>query len=116
MKTTSCVIAIGLLLSLAGCAGMEGAGHKYIMRGQILEVSGESTYLCIGTKDGARVGQELGVFRFTKQPSHPKSQGVRFKKEKTGVVQITGVMDEHMATANIISGQVKQNYIVELTP
>ena len=116
MKIASFVVAIGLLLPLAGCAGMESAGHKYLMRGQILEVSGDSAYLCVGSKDGARVGQELSVYKFTKQLSHPKPQGQRFKKEKTGVVQITGIKDEHMATAKIISGLVKQHYIVELVP
>ncbi|MCW0218721.1 MAG: hypothetical protein OJI67_10410 [Prosthecobacter sp.] len=116
MKIASFVVAIGLLLPLAGCAGMEGAGHKYVMRGQILEVSGDATYLCVGTNDGAKVGQELGVYKYTKQPSHPKLQARKFKKEKTGVVQITEIMDEHMATAKIISGQAKQNYIVELAP
>lgn len=114
MKIASFVVTIGLLLPLAGCAGMEGAGHKYVMRGQILEVSDDSTYLCVGTNDGAKVGQELGVYKYTKRPSHPKLQARKFKKEKTGVVRITGIMDEHMATAKIISGQAKQNYIVEL--
>lgn len=116
MKIASFVVAIGLLLPLAGCAGLEGAGHKYLMRGQILEVSGDAAYLCVGAKDGARVGQELSVYKFTKQSSHPKPQGLKFKKEKTGIVQITGIQDEHMATAKIISGRVKQHYIVELAP
>lgn len=116
MKIALFVVAIGLLLPLAGCAGLEGAGHKYLMRGQILEVNGDAAYLCVGAKDGARVGQELSVYKFTKQPSHPKPQGLKFKKEKTGIVQITGIQDEHMATAKIISGRVKQHYIVELAP
>ncbi len=50
-----------LLFSAAGCATMESAGHKYIMRGQVLEVAGDEAYLCIGSEDGARVGQELAV-------------------------------------------------------
>ena len=45
-----------LLLLITSCATIEKAGHKYIMRGQVLEVSDNIAYLCIGSKDGAQIG------------------------------------------------------------
>ncbi|RJQ77907.1 MAG: hypothetical protein C4519_12800 [Desulfobacteraceae bacterium] len=50
----------------AGCAAMGTARHAYIMKGQILEVDGREAYLCIGSTDGARAGQEFPVYRYVK--------------------------------------------------
>ena len=105
-----------LLLFMSGCATFESAKHKYIMRGQILEVTGDTAYLCIGSKDGAQVGQEYTVYRFVKVPL-VKTRGTVnyvFKREQAGGIKITEIVDEHMATAQITRGEVKANYIVEL--
>ena len=110
------VLSLSLMLFVvsAGFAGLESLKHEYIMRGQILEVSEGTAYLCIGSADGAKVGQELTVYRFMKTGSPgPKTQ-VYFKREETGKVKITEIVDEHMANAKIISGQVKEHDVVEL--
>jgi predicted small secreted protein len=100
---------------LAGCATLESAGHKYIMRGQILEVTGDTVYLCIGSSDGAKVGQEYAVVKFVKVPKpYDKPPVPYFKREETGVVKITEIVHEHMANAKIVSGAAKENDMVEL--
>ncbi len=38
-----------ILLAAMGCATMETAGHKYLMRGQVLEAKDGTAYLCLGT-------------------------------------------------------------------
>jgi hypothetical protein len=43
----------------------------------------------------------------------PKTS-VRYVREKTGKVKIFEIVDEHMANAKIVSGEAKENYIVEL--
>jgi hypothetical protein len=109
-------ILVVLLILMAGCATLDSAKHKYIMRGQVLEITGDTAYLCIGSHDGAQVGQEYTVYRFVKVPNY-KSRGTVnyiFKKEKTGGIKITEVVDEHMATAQIMGGEVKEHYVVEL--
>ncbi|SPJ15894.1 conserved hypothetical protein [Syntrophobacter sp. SbD2] len=95
---------------------LESAGHKYIMRGQILDVTGDTVYLCIGSSEGAKVGQEFAVVKFVKvpNPNPAKSPAPHFKREETGVVKITEIVDEHMALAKIVSGAAKVNYMVEL--
>jgi hypothetical protein len=105
-----------LLILMAGCATLESAKHKYVMRGQILEVTGDTTYLCIDSKDGALVGQEYSPYRFVKVRV-VKSRGMVnyiFNREQTGRIKITEIVDERMATAQIMGGEVKANYVVEL--
>jgi hypothetical protein len=105
-----------LLLLITSCATIEKAGHKYIMRGQVLEVSDNIAYLCIGSKDGAQVGQEYTVYRFVKVPNPYSRPGAQysFKREETGRIKITEIVDEHMATAKVVRGEVKENDVVEL--
>ena len=105
-----------LLILMAGCATLDSAKHKYIMRGQVLEVTGDTAYLCIGSHDGAQVGQEYTVYRFVKVPNPYARHGAQysFKREETGKIKITEIVDEHMATAKVLAGQVAANYVVEL--
>ena len=107
-------LSLILIVALAGCASLETAGHKYIMRGQILEVDGDTAYLCIGSADGAKVGQELTVYRVLRIGTPGQRTTVRYERKQAGKVRITEIVDEHMANAKIISGQAKENYIVEL--
>ena len=114
-KMSIAILAGFLLMIIAGCASMETAHHQYIMKGQILEMSDNMAYLCIGSKDGAKPGQELAVFRYVKSaPLTQKTSRPSYNKEETGMVKITEVVDEHYAWAKILSGEVKENYTVEL--
>jgi len=101
-------------LTFTGCAKMEAANHQYAMRGQILDVNQNTAYLCIGSRDGARAGQEFSVYKFERIFSNPKMQVPSFKREETGTVKITEIVDEHYAKASILNGDVKVNYVVEL--
>ena len=95
----------------AGCAGSQKAYHGAIMRGTVLEASGkDDVYLCVGSRDGAKVGQELNVYRF-KQATGAKS---RWKRERSGRIKITEIVDEHFARAAVVSGSIKPNEVAEL--
>ena len=101
-------------LSLSGAAGLETVVHKYIMRGQVLEVVDSTAYLCVGSQDGAQVGEEFTVYRFDRIPNpNPKVSAPMFKKQEIGKVKITEIVDEHMANAKILSGKVKVNDVIE---
>lgn len=117
MKTNFITISLSILVLsfMTSCASLETAGHKYIMRGQILESTSEGVYLCIGSGDGAEVGQELEVYKFviTSTPAQKAAQP-KYKREETGTVKITEIVDEHYAKAKILTGQAKENSIVEL--
>jgi hypothetical protein len=105
-----------LVVAMAGCSRMDTARHEMLMKGQFLEVTDNSAYLCIGSKDGAEVGDQFAVYKFTrvanpdsKYAAHPK-----YDREQVGKIKITEIVDEHMAKANIASGEVKPTYFIEL--
>ena len=106
-----------LFIVTAGCATMQSAGHKYMMKGQILDVSDGVAYLCIGSAEGAKEGQEFAVYRHTKLPySGGKQASPSYKREEVGAVKIIEVVDVHYARANILRGDIKENDIAELSP
>ena len=115
MKTRVFVsLLCGVLIAIAsGCATIDSTRHSYIMRGQILDVTDDGVYLCIGSKDGAVVGQEYAVYRFTRT-SNFKSPLPTFKKMDAGTVKLTEITDEHYAKARVIVGEAKIHDIVEL--
>lgn len=105
---------MGLFL-VTSCAAVQQqpAYHRLVMKGSIIYTTDDSIYLCIGKKDGASAGQELDVYKitFTGQPKRPE-----FVRTKTGRVKIKEIVDEHFATAAVISGTAEKNDIVELAP
>ncbi|MEO5356268.1 MAG: hypothetical protein H7844_03095 [Nitrospirae bacterium YQR-1] len=98
-------------LTIGACAGLEHSYHENIMKGTILEKTGSDVYLCIGTKDGAQVGQELSVYSLKKLTAKGRLRD--WEREFTGKVKITEIVDEHFAKGKVISGSVKENDIVE---
>ncbi len=99
-----------ILLMTMGCASLEAARHKYFMRGQVLEVQDGTAYLCLGTEQGAKVGQVFTVRRYVRTGG-PRGGG--YKVDYVGTVKITEV-ESHMAYAKIVTGDVKANDIVDL--
>ncbi len=102
-------LSIILFFIITSCATLETARHKYIMRAQILEATADGVYLCIGSADGAEVGQEYKVYRFVKRPPIKS-----YKRQEIGTVKITEIVDEHFAKAKILTGEAREHDIVEL--
>ena len=99
-----------MIILLTSCATMGKAYHKYFMKGSIIETDDSNIYLCIGSNDGAEVGQELDVYKI-RTISKARST---FQREHTGKVKITEIVDEHFAKAKVISGKAAKDDIVEL--
>jgi hypothetical protein len=99
-----------MVILLTSCATMGKAYHKYLMKGSIIETYDSDIYLCIGSNDGAEVGQELDVYKI-RTISKARST---FQREHAGKVKITEIVDEHFAKAKVISGKAEKNDIVEL--
>jgi hypothetical protein len=115
-KSIVSALLITWLLVMSGCASLQKAEHEYIMRGQVLEVTGSSAYICIGKTDGAQVGQEFTVYRFVRSGFlSPRNQQPSFKKEHVGRVKIEEIVHDHYSNANILAGSVKVNDVVELS-
>lgn len=104
------VPVIFMIILLTSCATMDKAYHKYLMKGSIIETYDSDIYLCIGSNDGAEVGQELDVYKI-RTISKARST---YQREHTGKVKITEIVDEHFAKAKVISGKAEKDNIVEL--
>lgn len=113
-KNIIVILLFAAFLSISGCAKMESAYHENSMKGQILEVTDNVAYLCIGSRDGAKIGQEFSIYKYEKIPNISKFSGQKFKREEVGSVKIVEIVDEHYAKATVLSGEAKINYMVEL--
>ena len=108
------VCALGAALVLSGCVA-GGVRHGWIMRGQVLALDNGVATVCIGTRDGAKVGQVLEVEHITiNSGNSPKGTGPTFSRSAAGSVEITQLFDEHYARAKIVSGSPAVNDVVEL--
>lgn len=114
-RTFLSALLVILFATSMGCATMETARHQYIMRGSVLEVTDGTAYICLGTEQGANVGQEFTVKRYIRTALPPKGQQPTYKVETVGSVKITKT-ESHMANATILSGNIKENDVVELKP
>lgn len=85
------------------------------MAGSVLESTETEIYLCIGTSEGAEVGQELDVVRVTRDTSTNPKHGLRFKHRKVGTVRIDAIVDEHFAKATVVGGEGEKGDIVRLS-
>ena len=111
------VCATALIFATAfgsAVAAEDSFNHKYIMRGQVLELEGNTLVVCVGKQDGAEVGQVLGVVRHVRVPGNSKKAGPRYRREDVGSVRISSLFDEHYANAKIVKGSPKVNDTVEL--
>lgn len=107
------LVALAVVASSAHAAD-SGFRHKYLMRGQVLELQDSTLVVCIGTADGAEVGQELDVIRHVRISQGPKATGPTFRPTDVGRARITTIFDEHYAQAIVLEGEAKVGDIVEL--
>ncbi|WP_232426727.1 hypothetical protein [Teredinibacter turnerae] len=101
------------IVFLGGCAALK---HGLIMKGQVVDVRGDSVTLCIGNRDGAKAGDKLEVMRsvFKKGVVITEEGESDFKLVNVGRVEIEKVINEHYATAKVITGDIKVSDVAEL--
>lgn len=111
-SVVSLILATFVIFLMSSCATVgQKVYHGFLMKGSIIEASDSEVYLCIGSKDGASVSQELDVYKIIQR----QSKATPFRRVLTGKVKITEIIDEHFAKATVISGKAEKNDIVELT-
>lgn len=113
MKTTLAKFSYLLIaiLFVSACSSTQFY-HQNIMRGQVVGINGKEAVVCIGARDGAKVGQELQVYRYNWEPVIEEGEG-RYTVEKIGAVVVKSVVDDHFAKVAITSGDVKKSDMVE---
>ena len=114
------------LFTMSSCA-TTSCGQKYTkssgmisVKGSVIKVADKGVYLCIGSLDGAYVGQELEVWRtiYGKGTATTDVEGFttssgEISESMVGKVKITKVLDDHYSMAEVISGEAKLHDIVE---
>lgn len=104
---------------LGGCS----IGHE-TMRGSIVMKFEDRAHVCIGTSDGAQVGDIMFVYRvkvdntwwlpeYQQRVPTGRTATQRYQKIKVGEVKVTEIFDEHFAAVVLISGELQSNDIVE---
>lgn len=115
------VIFVTLIVTvMAGCLSWKRAVyHRYYMKGQILEANDKQAYLCIGSEEGARVGQEFNVYRHVRTGNPDFSWAgptTQYAKEKTGRIKITRIHLGHYSYADILEGNIRRYDLAEFEP
>ena len=113
------------LFTVASCATTScqkySKGGGIAIKGSVVQVADKGVYLCIGSLDGASVGQELEVWRTNYGTGSKASTSIysgsvssgEISENIVGKVKITKVLDEHYSFAEVISGNAMLHDIVE---
>lgn len=110
----SIVAALAGLAMLATTPALaQGIGHKFFMRGSIVDTDAAGPVICIGKADGATVGQTLEVYRVKQLPGPSKSPPT-YRRDLVGHVTIDQIVDDHFARVRIADGAPAKHDIVEL--
>ncbi len=108
-------VKIGLICAVGffalNCATGSGVYHGYMMKGSVVSATGNEGVICIGSKDGATVGQTLKAYKVTAKTSDKTS---KYIKSETGSVKITEIVDEHFAKVTAVTGKLETGNIVEV--
>jgi hypothetical protein len=102
------------LLPVLGSSATAEVWHRYIMRGQVVEMQGQAVILCVGRAEGAKPGQVLTVVRFIGTTGVSKGAPPVPRRDDVGAVRIDRVIDEHFAEATVVNGQARKFDLVEL--
>lgn len=109
VKVSYLVTFVGLLTA---CAGSQFY-HENIMRGQVVGIDNDEVVVCIGSEDGAEMGQELQVYRYVWEGAVEEGDD-DYRVDYVGTLQIKSVVNDHFARAISTKGNVKKHDIVEL--
>jgi len=115
LKTKFSLAIAAIAMFAAVPAAAAGIGHSFFMKGSIVAEQAEGKVVCIGSEDGATVGQVLDVYRTVQHPG-PSSKGAGpfFHREPAGHVRIDHVYDAHFAHVSVVDGSPALHDIVEL--
>lgn len=110
-KISKTVIFVIFTVVIAGCSNTQFS-HEYLMRGQVISTSND-VVVCVGTADGAEVGQVLTAYRFVMNDDNDDGADF-FKRVDIGQVKINEIIDEHFAKVSVLKGEIKKNDMVQL--
>ncbi len=108
------LFAVVLLTLVVSACSTSQFSHEYLMKGQVVSTNNDDVIVCIGTADGATVGQELAAYRFTVEQGAEEGSEY-YNKVKIGHIKIQAIINKHFARATVLDGDIQDNDMVELT-
>jgi hypothetical protein len=114
LKTNLSLAIAGVAMLAAVPASAANIGHSFFMKGSIVAEQAEGKVVCIGSQDGATVGQVLDVYHTVQHPGPSKGAGPSFHRKPAGHVRIDHVYDAHFAHVSVVDGNPAVHDIVEL--
>tara|TARA_R110001592_G_scaffold3113_1_gene17414 strand:+ start:9898 stop:10251 length:354 start_codon:yes stop_codon:yes gene_type:complete len=100
-----------LVWFLTACSGSQFY-HEQIMKGQVVGIDNDELVICIGSKDGAKVGQELQVYRYVWEGALEEGES-DYRVDYVGTLKIKSVVNDHFSRAINTEGNVIKNDVVE---
>lgn len=111
------IIGMATLVLIGGltlnCATGSAIYHGGLMKGSVISATGNEGVICIGSKDGAEVGQVWNTVRIETQGTGKTS---KFIWVPSGSVKIVEIIDEHFAKVSVVDGKLEKGYVAELQP
>ena len=112
---TKISLALASVAFLGAMPASASIGHGFFMRGSIVADEPQGKVVCIGSEDGAAVGQVLDVFRTVVNPGPSgKGAGPSYRRVPAGHVRIDHIYNGHFAHVSVVYGSPSVNDIVEL--
>lgn len=110
MSVAAALLIAGLTLN---CATGSAIYHGGLMKGSVVSATGNEGVICIGSKDGAEVGQVWNTVRVEIQGTGKTS---KFMWLPAGSVKIVEIIDEHFAKVTVVDGKLEKGYVAEMKP
>lgn len=107
---------LGFLMIFAGFLSACSASqfyHEKIMRGQIVGIDNDEVVLCVGSIDGAMIGQEMQVYRYVWVGAEEDGDD-DYQVSHVGTLKVKSVVNEHFSRAIRIKGDIRKNDMIEL--
>lgn len=102
------ILLLGIIFAAVNC---QSVYHKAIMKGRVVSATGNEGVICIGSKDGAEVGQVWKTARIEIRGTGKTSKHIWVP---AGSVKIVEIVDEHFAKVSAIDGKLEVDYVAEL--
>ena len=106
------LLVLAMMTSLAACTTGQAVYHGVLMKGHVVDQDANGPIVCIGTEDGAKVGQQLAVYHNDRNPVQKTSSPII--RTDAGTIEIVEIFDAHYARTKVIRGQIRIGDTVEL--
>jgi len=91
-----------------------GIAHSVIMRGQVIDIQKGEPVVCLGSADGAKVGQIFEVYRINRQRIEGKTPSQVYGRDLIGRIRIDHIFNNHFSHAVVTAGSPAVHDVVEL--